>query len=210
MSFKIYTKTGDEGQTGLFGGPRVRKDDPRIEAYGTVDELNAALGVCRSMGTDAEIDALLAEIQHELFAVGAELASPDPDRQGTHWIGPRHIERLERAIDRFEAQLEPLKQFVLPAGGPAAAQLHLARTVCRRAERRVITLANLPHDPLAAAVAIREESPTVQIVTGRLGGGEVSLHLIVYLNRLGDLLFVLSRAANARAGVADQPWIKPI
>jgi cob(I)alamin adenosyltransferase len=180
---KIYTKTGDSGETGLFGGPRVRKDAPRIEAYGTVDELNAVLGMARAESLPAEIDQLLARIQSELFDVGAELATPEPQRHDTSLVGPSHISELERAIDQFEATLAPLKQFILPGGGRGAAALHVARTVCRRAERRVVALANCP-------------------------GEAISNNLVVYLNRCGDLLFVLARAANAATGQADVPWTK--
>ena len=181
---KIYTKTGDTGETGLFAGPRVRKDDLRIEAYGTVDELNSLLGVCRTAQLPAEIDAVLKRIQDELFAVGAELASPHPDRHGLEVIDDPYIEALEREIDQFETNLEPLRQFILPGGAPAAAFLHMARTVCRRAERRVVTLAMAPVHP-------------------------ASPRLVRYLNRVGDLLFVLARAANHAAGVVDVPWTKP-
>ncbi|HKD37742.1 MAG TPA: cob(I)yrinic acid a,c-diamide adenosyltransferase [Pirellulales bacterium] len=178
---KIYTKTGDRGETGLFGGPRVRKDSPRIEAYGTVDELNAFLGFARCEPLPAEIDQFLSRIQSALFKVGAELATPDPARHGTSVIGGKEIADLERAIDRFDASLEPLKQFILPGGTRGAAALHVARTVCRRAERRVVALANS-------------------------ADGTISVDLIVYLNRLSDLLFVLARAVNAAAGQADVPW----
>ncbi len=139
---KIYTKTGDDGGTGLFGGPRVGKDDPRIEAYGTVDELNSLLGWARAVGLPADIDDCIMRIQNELFAVGAELATPDPAAHGTDWTGPEQIAALEQAIDRLEAPLAPLRQFILPGGTPAAAALHVARTVCRRAERRVVTLSH--------------------------------------------------------------------
>lgn len=178
---KIYTKTGDAGETGLYGGGRVRKDAPRIEAYGTVDELNAVLGLARAAVPPADIDALLARVQNELFDVGAELATRDPAAKGTVAVGPERIAALEAAIDHYEATLPPLKTFVLPGGTPAAAALHHARTVCRRAERRVITLATLPDEA-------------------------VSPRMIVYLNRLSDLLFVLARAANAAAGVPDVRW----
>lgn len=181
---KIYTKTGDAGETGLFAGPRVAKDDPRIEAYGTVDELNALLGSCRSTTPPVEIDSELARIQHELFVVGAELATPDPSKLGMPLIGTTHIIALEQAIDRFETSLASLTRFILPGGTAAAAALHLARTVCRRAERRVISLARTAPSP-------------------------ISPHLVVYLNRLGDLLFVLARSANASSGRSDVPWEQP-
>jgi cob(I)alamin adenosyltransferase len=181
---KIYTKTGDDGETGLFAGPRVQKDDLRIEAYGAVDELNSVLGMARAEQPPVDIDQLLASIQNELFAVGAELATPDPAKHGTDLIGDAHIAALEAAIDRYETGLEPLKQFILPGGTKAAAALHLARSVCRRAERRVVTLFDEPD-------------------------AHVSERMIRYLNRLSDLLFVLSRAANSAAGCADVAWQKP-
>jgi cob(I)alamin adenosyltransferase len=184
---KIYTKTGDSGQTGLFAGPRVLKDDPRIEAYGTVDELNAVLGWVRVEGAAAASDAgtmdrLLAQIQADLFSVGAQLATPDPAAHGTDLIHEAHVAALESAIDAYESQLQPLQQFILPGGSRTAAAMHIARGVCRRAERRTVTLRQ--HDP------------------------NVSDRVIHYLNRLGDLLFVLARAANAQAGVADVAWRK--
>ncbi|TVP95750.1 MAG: cob(I)yrinic acid a,c-diamide adenosyltransferase [Planctomycetaceae bacterium] len=181
---KIYTKTGDMGSTGLFGGPRVAKDDDRIEAYGTVDELNAALGVARAAGLPPDVDEELSTIQSELFSIGAELATPDPDSHGVRIIGPNHVQRLEQMIDRHEATLEPLRNFILPAGSEAAARLHLARAICRRAERNVVTLVR------------RQEA-------------SVSEDLLIYLNRLGDLLFVLSRVANSRAGCREVQWVKP-
>jgi cob(I)alamin adenosyltransferase len=180
---KIYTKTGDDGTSGLFGGPRVRKNAPRLEAFGTVDELNATLGVARTAGVPAEFDPLLARVQNELFDLGAELASPSPDAMGTATVGSPHIAKLEAEIDHYEAGLSPLKTFILPGGTPAAAALHLARTVCRRCERRVLTLSDEP-------------------------GEKISQHVIVYLNRLSDWLFVLARAANALAKVDDVPWTK--
>jgi cob(I)alamin adenosyltransferase len=180
---KIYTKTGDTGETGLFAGPRVRKDDPRIEAYGTVDELNTILGLARCESLPAEIDSFLAGVQNELFDLGAELATPDPKTRGTNLISNTQVTALEKAIDRFEANLPILKTFILPGGSRGAAWLHLARTVCRRAERRVVTLMH--------------------------GQGEnVSGTILVYLNRLSDLLFVLARAVNAAAGQADVKWQK--
>lgn len=181
---KIYTKTGDSGETGLFAGPRVRKDHHRIEAYGEVDELNAAIGRVRSGTLPADVDAVLLQIQHDLFGLGAELATPNPEQSGTALLSDAAVTALELAIDRFEAELPPLTEFILPAGTREAAELHIARTVCRRAERRVVTLANQPKQP-------------------------VHLRLIRYLNRLSDLLFVLSRAVNHRAGVGDVPWQKP-
>jgi cob(I)alamin adenosyltransferase len=184
---KIYTKTGDDGTTGLFGGGRVRKDDRRIEAYGTVDELNAAVGLARSYSLPAEIDAVAAQIQNDLFVAGAELATPTPaaDKLAPRAsaLQSRHFERLEQAIDVFEEQLAPLREFILPGGGVAAAALHLCRTICRRAERRVLTFA--------------QTAPS-----------EVSPELLIYLNRLSDLLFVMARAASASAGISDVPWRK--
>ena len=180
---KIYTKTGDAGLTGLFAGPRVRKDDVRIEAYGAVDELNAFIGLARSQALPPEVEACLARVQNELFAVGAELATPDPVKQGTALIGAPHFEALEQAIDALEAKLPPLRQFVLPAGTPAAAHLHVASGICRRAERRVITLAG-------------ENTASFQ-------------NVLIYLNRLGDYLFVAARWANHSAGAAEVPWNKP-
>ena len=182
---KIYTKTGDAGSTGVFGGPRVAKDDDRIEAYGTVDELNAALGTVRSVSVPSDIDSQLDQIQHELFSIGAELATPNPDEHQLRVISNDHISRLERWIDDHETSLEPLKHFILPTGSPAASQLHLARAICRRAERRVVTL-------------VRHHETNI------------SEELMVYLNRLSDLLFVLSRVANARSGVAEAQWVRPV
>jgi cob(I)alamin adenosyltransferase len=180
---KIYTRTGDTGTTGLFGGPRVAKDDQRIEAYGTVDELNAVLGVVRTTEVSADIDTELAWIQNQLFSVGAELASPDPDKHALRIISAEHVRQVEQWIDRHEGELPSLQNFILPGGTPGAAQVHLARTLCRRAERRVVTLAGRPE-------------------------AAVSSELIVFLNRLSDYLFVLSRTLNRRAGVADVPWEK--
>lgn len=181
---KIYTKTGDKGDTGLFGGPRVMKHAPRIEAYGTVDELNAVLGMARLSiaAMDADMDRLTARIQNELFDLGAELATPDPKKE-LRSISPEQIRALEEAIDSYEARLSPLTQFILPGGSPAAAALHLARTVCRRAERRVVALACEANE-------------------------HVSAEAMIYLNRLSDLLFVLARAANQIVGVADVTWSK--
>jgi len=177
---KIYTKTGDAGETALFDGTRVRKSDARVDAYGEVDELNACLGVARAAGIDDDLGALLEDVQRDLMAAGSRLADP-----GTR-IAPRVVKvaldetavsRLERAIDGLDAELPALTSFILPGGTPAAAHLHLARTVCRRAERAVVALAG-PVDP---------------VVT-------------VYLNRLSDLLFVMARAVNRRAGRAETEW----
>ena len=175
---KIYTKTGDAGETGLFGGPRVSKDHARIEAFGTVDELNSHLGVIRTLPAAAAFDPLLRRIQCELFDLGAQLATPGGVKER---ITTEHVDFLEAAIDQHEALIEPLKCFILPNGTPQAAALHVARTVCRRAERRVVTLASRLETTIPA-------------------------NAIEYLNRLGDLLFVLARVANSKEGVADDPW----
>ena len=180
---KIYTRTGDAGETGLFGGPRVAKDDLRIEAYGTVDELNAALGMARSSPPPAAIDDVLQRLQHELFVVGAQLATPRPEEKRVPMIGDAHVAQLECDIDRFEEQLPPLKEFILPGGAEAAARIHFARAICRRAERRVITFARSSPESVTAA-------------------------LLAYLNRVGDLLFVLARAANEYASHAETAWNK--
>jgi cob(I)alamin adenosyltransferase len=179
---KIYTRTGDQGQTGLWGGQRVPKDSLRVSAYGTTDELNAMLGVVRASGLDAGLDALVTRIQNELFVVGADLATPGESTRIDR-IGEANIAAMEHDIDQLEGELEPLRQFILPGGTPAAAYLHLARTICRRAERLVVTLA-------------QQE--------------EINAVILVYLNRLADWLFVVARAANARAGVADVPWDSPV
>ena len=178
---KIYTKTGDAGETGLFGGPRVRKDHARIEAFGTVDELNSHLGSIRTLAAAREFDDLLRRVQCELFDLGAQLATPDCAAER---ITAAHVEALELHIDRHESALEPLRNFILPTGTPLAAAIHVARTVCRRAERRVVTLAAQP-------------------------GATIPANAIEYLNRLGDLLFVIARVANRRDGVADDPWVHP-
>lgn len=178
---KIYTKTGDAGDTGLFGGPRVRKSDHRVEAYGDVDELNAAVGAVRAIVEDPEIDAELARIQEELFCVGAELATPHgaKARSAIPAVDAAWTARLEAAIDGWERELPPLTRFVLPGGTRSAAALHVARTVCRRAERRAVALA---------------------------GEAEVDGRVLAYLNRLSDLLFVAARLANHRAGREEPTW----
>ncbi len=178
---KIYTKTGDAGTTGLFGGPRVSKNDPRIAAYGSIDELNAVLGIARSVGLDSKQDQLLCEVQACLFSIGAELATPEPEKHGLKWSGDIDVERLEKWIDDVDPTLAPLRNFVLPGGCAAASHLHLARTVCRRAEREVVTFRT---DPRVSDVS----------------------HIVIYLNRLSDLLFVMARQANQLAGVEDVPW----
>ena len=181
---KIYTRTGDTGSTGLFGGPRVAKDDDRIEAYGTVDELNAAIGAARSAEVGDIVNGQLELIQHALFAIGAELATPEPDDHSMRIISAAHVAQLEEWIDEHEGCLPPLKQFIFPAGDTGAALLHLARAICRRAERRVVSLV-------------------------RRHGTSVSEELIIYSNRLSDLLFVLTRRVNQIKGLADVEWVKP-
>ncbi len=179
---KIYTRRGDGGETDLFGGPRVGKDDLRVEAYGSVDELNACLGAAAAATQQADVRELLAGIQSALFDLGAYLATPDATRREKSQVagpGAEEVKALEGRIDAFEAELEPLRSFVLPGGTPASAALHLGRTVCRRAERRLVALA-------------RAE--------------EVDTDATAYLNRLSDLLFTLARLENARAGVPDVEW----
>lgn len=180
---KIYTKTGDRGDTGLFGGDRVSKASARVEAYGDVDELNSVLGLARAEQLGVEgadrFDALLLAIQSRLFDLGAELANGRSKDLGIPLVDDADIEAMELAIDAAETELAPLKAFVLPGGTVLASRLHMARTVCRRAERRVVAL--------ASEVELRPET-------------------IRYLNRLSDLLFVLARLANARRGVPDVPW----
>lgn len=175
---KIYTKTGDAGETGLFGGGRVPKDDPRVQAYGHVDELNATLGFAAALDPAGFESEFLQSVQRDLFTIGAELATPNAAKQRAQ-VGAERVSAIEQVIDRHEATLAPLKNFILPGGTPKAAALHVARTVCRRAERAVVTLA-------------RDE--------------QVSPTVIHYLNRLSDLLFVLARAVNKQAGRADIVW----
>lgn len=185
---KIYTRSGDTGDTGLYGGQRVSKDDVRVESYGTVDEANAALGVATVHLTDNELQGLVARLQSELFVVGADLATPlVRDEQSGKAIVPRieekHAAALEPLIDSYEAELAPLRNFILPGGNPGSAYLHLARTILRRAERRTVTL--LRTDPENTNQAV-----------------------VPYLNRLADLLFVIARVANHRAGIADVAWTR--
>lgn len=179
---RIYTRKGDDGSTGLFGGARVSKADLRVEAYGEVDELNAVLGWAITVMTDPEIRTELSRIQSDLFALGAQLSDPGHDPAASKAktrIDDARIAAFEHAIDRAEEETGPVRHFILPGGAPSAAALHLARTVCRRAERRVVSL------------AAKERVPSV---------------VLVYLNRLSDLLFALARLANRRAGLADVPW----
>ena len=178
---KIYTKTGDDGTTGLLGPDRVRKDDPRIDAYGTVDELNAAIGVARAAQPDAAVDAILGRIQNDLFVLGSALADPAPAGPFFDAVTAEHVAWLEGRIDVLQDALPALTEFILPGGTPAAAQIHLARTICRRAERLVVRLRAHPDQ-------------------------SVSENGLVYLNRLSDALFVIARAINRAAGVADIPW----
>src|SRR5919108_2959529 len=180
---KIYTRTGDTGETALFGGGRVSKDHPRTSAYGDVDELNSAVGVARATAPAEPFDQLLEGIQRDLFAIGGRLATPQPEKVAKAIakavLPPERVAQLERVMDNAELELPPLKAFVLPGGTPKAAALHLARTVCRRAERSAVRLA-------------REEEAPAEILT--------------YLNRLSDLLFTLARLANHRAGAGDTTW----
>lgn len=178
---KIYTRTGDRGETGLFDGRRVSKADLRVEAYGAVDEAGAAIGVALAAGVDPELAAMLEQIQRDLFAVGGTLADPShrvANRVRKMSVGQAEVDRLEEWIDRLESSLPPLGHFILPGGSAAGAALHLARTVCRRAERRVVSLGPGGADPV----------------------------LLAYVNRLSDFLFVASRAVNHRAGVAELKW----
>lgn len=181
MSTRIYTKTGDDGTTGLFGGIRVPKDHLRIHAYGTVDELNSILGVALSQNMPTDVREQLLAISSELFTVGADLATPldPPPSFDIPRIVEEHITELEGRIDAFDGELSRLKNFILPGGTPAAAQLHLARTVCRRAERITVSL------------SVHED----------LGG-----YVVRYLNRLSDYLFTAARVVNHRAGIEDTPW----
>ena len=183
MAPKIYTKTGDDGHTALFGGGRVEKDHVRVEAYGDVDELNAVIGAARATDMMPRVDEILAPVQRDLFAIGALLATPHPEKHKEQLekarLSDKRIAQLEQAIDDCEEELEPLKAFILPGGTAKSSALHVARTVCRRAERSVITLQRTDAVP--------------QII-------------VVYLNRLSDLLFVLARVANKRAGAGEVTW----
>jgi cob(I)alamin adenosyltransferase len=184
---KIYTKTGDSGETGLFGGTRVSKADPRVAAYGDVDELNACLGFARAVllgADDRELAAMLEQIQRDLFALGARLADPGhkiADRVTKAAVTAADITRLEEWIDGLESALPPLRRFILAGGSQAGAALHVARTICRRAERAIVGL--LAGDPEA-----------------------FEQDLLTYMNRLSDLLFVMARRANQRAGTPEIEW----
>jgi cob(I)alamin adenosyltransferase len=177
---KIYTRTGDTGETSLFSGDRARKDDPRVDAYGDIDELNAWLGLVRASRIDPALDPTLVALQRDLFALGAQLADPADKlapRVTKAVIDDDHVAQLEQLIDRLEIELPPLRRFILAGGTAAGAALHVARTVCRRAERRIVAL-----DPAVDPVLLR------------------------YVNRLSDLLFVLARVANHRGGVGETEW----
>jgi len=177
---KIYTRTGDAGETSLFDGTRVPKNDARVDAYGDVDELNAWLGLARSALREPDLDEALTKIQRDLFAVGAELADPADKiaaRVVKAAITDADVDRLEQLIDRLETELEPLRRFILAGGAPAGAALHVARAVCRRAERRIVSL-----EPRPGATLLR------------------------YVNRLSDLLFVLARVVNRRSAAAETEW----
>jgi cob(I)alamin adenosyltransferase len=179
---KIYTKTGDKGDTSLFGGKRVPKSTLRIDAYGTVDELNAQLGVVCALKPHVEVESILKGLQNQLFDLGADLATPqDVASSKIHRIRQEHIENLEKTIDRLEAQLVPLQTFILPGGQLVSAKLHVARAVCRRAERLVDALG-------------RNE--------------DIGKFALIYLNRLADLLFVIARYANMLAGTEEPTWNK--
>lgn len=183
---KLYTRSGDDGTTGLFGGGRVGKDHPRIEAYGTVDELNACLGLAAAAcgGTDSErrFREILTAIQSRLFDIGADLATPQesPYRDRLPEVGPRHVEEMERWIDEVDGQVPPIRTFILPGGTELASRLHLARTICRRAERLIVAFGHA--EPVGEDV-------------------------VKFLNRTSDLLFAMARGANHAAGVADVPWV---
>jgi cob(I)alamin adenosyltransferase len=178
---KIYTKTGDTGETSLFDGTRVSKTDPRVAAYGDVDELQACLGVARAAGVPKDLDEMCVSLQRDLFALGARLADPShkiAKRVEKIVINDDSVTRLEGWIDRLDAEIPALRHFILSDGAPAGAALHLARTVCRRAERAVLSLGKDAVEPV----------------------------VLVYLNRLSDLLFTMARAANHRAGSTETPW----
>jgi cob(I)alamin adenosyltransferase len=178
---KIYTKTGDSGETGLLGGKRVSKADPRVGAYGEVDEVNAWLGLVRASALDPGLASMLERIQRDLFAIGARLADPGgkvANRVDKTAVTGEDVTRLEEWIDQLESEVPVLRRFILAGGSPSGASLHVARTICRRAERAVVSL----------------------------GRGHVESEILVYLNRLSDLLFVMARVANRRAGAPELEW----
>ena len=181
LAVTLYTRTGDEGETRLFDGTRVSKNDLRVEAYGDVDELNALLGVIHVGGLDTDLEALVAELQRDLFALGSRLADPHHKvaaRVTKAALSSADVERLEGWIDRLDAEVPPLRHFILPGGSPAGAGLHHARTVCRRAERRIVAL----------------------------GAKEIDPAILAYVNRLSDLLFAMARVVNHRRQVAEREW----
>lgn len=180
MATKIYTKTGDDGTTGLFGGARLPKDHIRIEAYGTVDELNAVIGLLMSGTTEPQVLELLQTIQSRLFTVGSNLASDPAKDMITPDLLDEDVQLIERAIDKMQEELPPLRHFILPGGSMAISSAHLARTICRRAERRVVSLAHI---------------------------SEVEHIILLYLNRLSDFFFVLSRWLGAKEGVEEVKWL---
>lgn len=179
---KIYTKGGDRGETGLVGGARVGKDDPRVATYGEIDELSSVLGVARALGMPADLEAKLERIQAELFTLGSQLATPDAGRPGAQKVQAEWVAALEAEIDSVAAEVPPLRNFLLPGGAPGAAQLYLARAVCRRAERALVAFGR------RAAL-----DPLVE----------------VYVNRLSDWLFMMARAVNHRSGIAEPLWRPP-
>ncbi len=178
---KVYTRTGDDGTTALTSGRRVPKDSPRVEAYGTIDELSSHLGVARAIGLSDLCESRMRRIQNQLFHLGAEVSYPVDERGGADFPGiePRHVDELEKLTDQLMEKLEPLENFLLPGGAPVGAELHVARTVCRRAERSLVALSRLE---------------TVEPAGIR------------YLNRLSDLLFVMARYENREAGSQDLLW----
>ncbi len=177
---KIYTKTGDDGTTGLIGNKRVKKSNPRILSYGTVDELNASVGMILSFNLEKDIQDLLVKIQNDLFVVGADLANPNLENKSNR-ITLNMIQFLEKEIDRLEAELFPITYFILPGGDPVAAQIHLARAICRRAETNIVTLSEIE---------------------------QLNDNCLVYMNRLSDLLFVVARTINKRKKISDVAWKK--
>ncbi len=176
---RIYTRTGDRGETGLLGGSRTAKDSPRVQAYGDVDELNSVLGIARLYLKDKELDSLLEGLQRNLFIAGADLAGPLGNAPDVPRITKNHVVQMEKTIDRYQEELSPLKVFILPGGGQAGAVLHFARSVARRAERSVVTLSKVE---------------------------KVNENLLPYINRLSDLLFVMARVANRREGNIEAEW----